>query len=512
MQASVQDHSRKRWSHAVVIGGSLAGLLASRVLSETFERVTLIERDHLPVGAQARKGLPQGRHVHILLVGGLRILRSLFPGFDEELAAEGAEPLDSANDLAWRGPAGWGIRFTSDLVVLGCSRHLLDCVVRRRIRALANVRILAETDVTGLLSSPDGRLVSGVRVRHKNAADAQGCNGEVRADLVIDASGRTSKAPGLLTDLGYEVPRETVVNASLGYATRVYRRSSEPPRAWRCVYLQATPPRSVRGGLLFPIEGDRWIVGLTGGCGDVPPTDEAGFAAFARSLPSPEIADTIAGAEPLSAITGYRATENRWRHYEQMPRRPEGFIVVGDAACTFNPVYGQGMTVAGLAALTLRDCLREQGLLADDEGFVGFARRFQSKLAAVNKGPWLLATGQDLRYPNAVGGRPGFVTRLMHSYLDRFIARATYDVGLRRHFLEVLHMTEPLGALIRPRVAARVLFASRRPSKAVFSLHKTRSAASMPFAGYSPPHILSQNHGGVTTVDETGHKGRSTHV
>lgn len=264
-----------------------------------------------------------------------------------------------------------------------------------------------------------------------------------------------------MNDLGYDVPRETVINAALGYASRVYRRSSAESRPWRCVYLQASPPWSLRGGLLFPIEGDRWIVSLTGGGVDVPPTDEAGFMEFARSLPSPEIADAITDAEPVSPVAGYRATENRWRHYEQMSRRPEGFAVMGDAVCTFNPVYGQGMTVAGLAALTLRACLREQGEHADGHGFAGFAKRFQSKLAAVNKGPWILATGQDLRYPNTEGARPGVVTRLMHRYLDRFIARATHDVRLRRHFLEVLHMTEPVGALLQPGVAARVLLPAK---------------------------------------------------
>ena len=226
---------------------------------------------------------------------------------------------------------------------------------------------------------------------------------------------------------------------------------------WHCVYLQAAPPHRTRAGVVFPIEGQRWIVTLGGGGGDYPPTDEAGFEAFMRTLPSHIIHDAVRSAEPLSPIYGYRATENRWRHYERLSRRPEGLLVLGDAACTSNPVYGQGMTTAARGALTLAECLSDQAQRCRAGELSGLAGRFQRSLAKVNEAPWLLATSEDLRYPSAQGARPGLSTRWMHWYLDRVVAGSTRNVHLRRTLLQVLHMTRPPSALFHPGIVGRAL-------------------------------------------------------
>lgn len=446
--------------HAVVIGGSMAGLLAARVLADHFDRVTIIERDTYSAAPLPRKGVPQAHHLHALLARGLQIMEQFFPGLSEEMIAVGACELESGSDLAWLTPAGWGLRFDAGVTVLAFSRPLLDWVVRRRLQAFANVRFIESCEVNGLLADAAGGGVRGVALRYRphesNGVDAGPGDDEcLKADLVVDASGRASQAPRWLSGLGYQPPRETVVNAFLGYASRVYEIPRWFEADWKAAFLQAAPPERGRAAILFPIEGNRWMVTLSGGNRDYPPTDEAGFLSFVRDQASPLIYDAIRSATPVSPIYAYRATENRLRHYEQMARLPEGFILLGDAVCAFNPVYGQGMTVAALSALELDRALgRQQGSTGDRPGF---ARRFQKRLAKVNTLPWALATGEDSRYANAVGASPNWKTRLMHGYTDRIVAMTTHDATVRKLWLEVFQMLKPPSALFHPAILLRLL-------------------------------------------------------
>ncbi|MFO1146633.1 MAG: FAD-dependent monooxygenase [Rhodospirillales bacterium] len=448
-----------RYASAVVIGGSIAGLLASRVLSAYFERVTLVERDRFPAQAGPRKGLPQARHLHVLLARGRDALQQLFPGIAGEMMAAGAETIDAGHDIAWLTQAGWGARFRSQICSFACSRPLLDHVIRRRVAAIRNITIREATEIAGLRLAADGRRIAGVVVNDRTS----GARKDIAANLIVDASGRASRMPDWLADFGFERPEETVVDAHLGYASRIYRRPPAAPADWKCLYVQAAPPERTRGGVAFAIEGGRWIVTLGGVGGDYPPTDEAGFDQFMRSLASPELFEAVEGAEPLSPIAGYRATENRWRHYERLSRRPEGLLVLGDAACAFNPVYGQGMTMAALGALLLGDSLKTWHQRRHP-AFDGLAATFQRALAGINKNPWLLATSEDFRSPLLDGARPGLSSRLTHRYLDRLIAHTTSDQDLRCVFLGVLHMVNPPDALFRPDILARVLL---RPRPAV---------------------------------------------
>lgn len=446
-----------RCGKALIIGGSLAGLLASRILVDLFDEVIVMERDWLPEGPDARDGLPQGRHTHVLLVRGLNTFEHLFPGIRNELTAAGAETLDGAQDIAWHTAADWGVRFHSRLPVLSCSRPFLDALIRRHVATFPKIRLIEGSEVTGLSLSQDKGHVNGVTWRHRGSSADRDRDDVLAADLVVDASGRTSKTPQYLAKHGYAPPRETVVSARLGYATRLYRRCGALPSGWKGIYLQASPPTITRGGVLLPIEGDRWILGLIGGGGDYPPTDDHGALDFAQSLPQPDIYHVVKAAEPLTPISGYRATENRWRHYEKLSRAPDGLVVLGDAACTFNPVYGQGMTMAAIAALVLQQGLHDQLQRRPAGNLNGFARRFQKALARANSTPWLLATGQDLRFPGAQEGRPRFGITLMHRYVDRLTALSTRDPNVRQRFLEVLHMIKPMGVLFRPDTVFKVL-------------------------------------------------------
>jgi 2-polyprenyl-6-methoxyphenol hydroxylase-like FAD-dependent oxidoreductase len=440
--------------HAVVVGGSLAGMLAARVLAEHFDRVTLLERDRLPEAPVARKGLPQGRHAHALLERGRRALERFLPGLTGELVRAGAEPLDFTRDVAWLGPCGWYARFAGDLLLLAATRGLIDWAVRRRVAALPNVCIHQGADVAGLVCGwRDPARVAGVRLR-SHPADDDGSPGGLTtvADLVVVADGRNSRLPEWLAALGYEPPAETVVNSFQGYASRLYRPPAGFVPAWKALYIQQAPPGDPRGGLLSPVEGGRWLVSLIGGDGDYPPTDEAGFLAFARSLRSPALYEAIAGAEPLTPIAGQRATENRLRHYDRLGQFPDGVVAVGDAACAFNPVYGQGMSAAALGAEVLDGWLRE----GSSHGAPGRGRVFQRRLARATAAAWRLSAGADYGFRTTLGPPQGRVARLTGGYLAGVMGAATRRPWVRRRLAEVLHLLRPPAALFGPGVLAHV--------------------------------------------------------
>jgi 2-polyprenyl-6-methoxyphenol hydroxylase-like FAD-dependent oxidoreductase len=444
--------------HAVVLGGSLAGLLAARVLSDHFERVTLVERDAYPETPEVRKGIPQANHVHGLLLRGRQVLEELFPGLQDEMIAAGVPLLDMANDIAWFTRAGWGIRFPSELKVLAFTRPVLDLHVRRRLAQNPKIEIADQMEVLRLVSDANENRVAGVLVIPRASDADRRVARELRADLVVDTTGRASRAPRWLQELGCEPPQETVINAHLGYASRLYRIPENFNGGWTCAYVQSAPPQRNRGAILFKVEGDRWLVTLTGGGHDYPPSDEQAFLEFAESLPVPIIADAIRSAEPVSPIRTHRGTENRLRRFEGVKNLPENFVVLGDAACAFNPVYGQGMTIASLGALALRQCLREQGDLR------GLSQHFQRRLAKVNKAPWLMATGEDYRYPETEGGTPGVMTRFMHWYMDRVLKLATRDVAVRSVLLQVFNLLIPPSALFRGAIVLAVIREALKPA------------------------------------------------
>jgi 2-polyprenyl-6-methoxyphenol hydroxylase-like FAD-dependent oxidoreductase len=324
--------------------------------------------------------------------------------------------------------------------------------VRCRLADIENVRIFEGHEVIGLLASADGQAVAGVRLRPRPAAGGAADTVEdMGASFVVDASGRTSRAPEWLAHLGFEPPAETTISPFLGYASRAYAIPTEVAAEWRVLVLQAKPPEQARGGALFPIEGNRWLVSLTGAGGDVPPTDDEGFLAFAHSLRSPVLAEAIRDAAPRSPIFGYQRTANQRRAYERLARQPERFLVTGDALCAFNPVYAQGMTAAAQGALVLAQLLGERRDLA------GLPRRFQAAVAKVNAGAWLVATGEDLRYPTTEGGERTLPTRLSHLYLDRVLGAATRDREVNRAFLNVLQLVAPPTTLFRPGIVVPAL-------------------------------------------------------
>lgn len=475
MRGSTQSQP-SAYQHAIVIGGSIAGLITARVLRNHFAQVTIIERDGPPSATAFRGGAPQARHPHVLFARGQNILEAQFPGIVQEMLAAGAVPFYPGHEFRLFANQRWVAPFPSDLVCLGCSRPLLESAIYRRLAADPQVRMVHHQSVAGLCTDGQQTRATGVHLRARATPD--GPVTTLAADLVVDASGRTSQAPTWLADLGYTPPQETTVNAFPGYSTRIYRPPANASRDWQAMYIMAMPPHTPRGAVILPMEADehgpRWHVSLTGMNGDYPPTDEAGFLDFARSLATPLLYEAIKQAEPLTAPYGYRQAENRMRYYEKLPRYLENFLVTGDALYAFNPVYGQGMTTAALVSETLDACLTAHRRGVGEQALAGLAQRFQKAAAGVIAGPWQMATGQDARWPGTAGSQaPDPVTRLVQRYLDQVLNRMPDSTVVAEAFFQVQNMLKPPTSLFHPRILWQVLKPPGAPNAQPVTLSAT---------------------------------------
>ena len=433
--------------HAVVIGGSMAGLLAASVLADAYAEVTVIDRDRLPEFPKHRRGVPQAHHAHALLARGQQALEELFPGVTAALAARGAPTGDMLGDAHLHFSGHRLQRAKSGLVLVSASRNLLEDEVRRRVRDLPSVSFAPPSDVVGLTTTRGGERVTGGRFLQRT----DGSTAEVlEADLVIDASGRGSRAPEWLETLGCGRPDEDRVAMDLRYTSRRYRLRRDA-LGGALASVQAATPQNPRAGVLARLEDDEWLLTLAGILGDRPPTDNDGFLAFARSLSFPDIHEAIRNGEPIDEPSSFRLRESVRRRYERLTRLPEGFLPFGDSLCSFNPVYGQGMTVAALQALVLRRHLRN--------GRAFKARRVVRNLAGVVDAPWDMALGADLSLPGVPGHRSS-AQRLIGNYVARLHAAAEHDARLGVAFVRVSGLVDPPQALLRPSVALRVLRAS----------------------------------------------------
>jgi len=385
----------RRGKQAIVIGGSIGGLLAARVLAYFYDAVTVFERDALPDTYEPRKGVPQGRHAHGLLARGREVLDELFPGFSEDAVSQGAIYGDVVDDVLWFNYGVYLHNTPSSLKGLLISRPMLEELVRRSVLRLPNVRLQEQTEILEPICDRIAGRVTGVR-----AQSLAGATEAIDCDLLVDASGRGSKSPTWLEALGYAKPREDSIRVDIGYMTRFYRRRPEHLPGKQAVILGACRP-DWRFGVILAQEQDRWIVTLGGYFGDYAPSDDAGYIEFARGLQKPEIFEVIKDAEPLTPLTPYRFAANLRRYYEELTRFPEGFLVFGDGLCSFNPIYGQGMTVASMEALALRQCLAV--------GSQEIAGRFFRAARPLIDIPWQIAVGSDLQHPDVEGKRPAQV-------------------------------------------------------------------------------------------------------
>ena len=443
-------------NHALVLGASMAGLVAARTLSEFFNTVTVVERDPLPdippETAAARRGVPQGRHLHGLLPRGAQVLEQLFPGVLDEMVTDGAHHLDGRDLSRLYYHLGGHLMVRTggapSFAAYLATRPFLEEHVRARLRRIANVTLLDEHDIVDLTTTSDRRRVTGARVvNRRTRADIT-----LSADLVLDATGRGARTPAWLTALGYERPPEVHVPVHLTYASQCLRMA--PDALHEFGFIVGTVPGRPRGLGMLRAENDTWMFTVFGVAGHAPPsTDLISMCEFVWDCAPPRLLAAVLAAEPVGEPTRHGQPSSQWRRYDKMQRFPEGLLVMGDAICSFNPIYGQGMTVAALEAVALRDCL--------SGGTKNLARRFFRAAAVPIRQAWELSANPDLCLPE-IEGTPPLLTRLLNGYIDRILTATEYDPVAVDRFVKVTALIDPATRLLRPEMMWRAALANRR--------------------------------------------------
>ncbi|GAA2553390.1 FAD-binding monooxygenase [Winogradskya consettensis] len=428
----------------------MAGLLTARVLAEFYPQVLVVDRDKVTGVRTARRGAPHTVHAHGLHARGQLNLEELFPGFLQELRDAGV-PTGDLGEMRWYFNGHRLLPAHTGLVSITAPRPVLEHHVRSRVAALSNVKILEEYTILGLTTSSDRSRVTGARVQQR----AGNASPEVLdADLVVDTTGRGSRTPAWLEELGYERPREDRVKVGLAYTTRHYRTRPEWFDGVQSINPVASPAHP-RGAFFGQVGPSLCILSLTGILGDHPPTDPAGFLEFARSLPIPDIYEAVRDAEALDDAVTFRFQASVRRHYEDLDRFPDRLLVLGDAVCSFNPVYGQGMSVASIEAIALRRHLRRGGAPRPRAFFEDVARAIDT--------PWDISAGGDLDFPG-VDGQRTLKVRAGNAYMARLQYAASQDASITNGFMRVAGLIDTPASLMRPAMMAKVLrHAVRRP-------------------------------------------------
>ena len=440
---------------AVVLGASMGGLLAARVLADFFDTVTVFERDELSDDPVNRRGVPQGRHVHALLPRGARVLDELFPGLLDELVAAGA-PVWDDGDLS-RGYFSYnGHRVLGSGVVAGDykemalympSRPLLECHVRRRLQGVGNVTIHGAHDVTELTSTADRSRITGVRVVDRTGGAPQ----ELAADLVVDAMGRGAHTPALLENLGYGRPAEDHITMHTTYVSQPLRILPGTLRE-KLALISAAPGRPT-GMFLVGYERDTWIFTVYALAGHEPPRDLPGMLSFAEDYVPAHLLAAVRTGEPLAPVVQHRMPSSQWRRYDKLRRLPDGLLACGDAICSFNPIYGQGMSVAALDAVALRDCLRR--------GVTDLPRRYYRAAAKAIGVAWRTGATSDLTFPEVQGRRTPSM-RVTNRLVESVLTASESDAVIGTQFFRVTGLLDPPTRLLRPSFLYRVATVNRR--------------------------------------------------
>jgi 2-polyprenyl-6-methoxyphenol hydroxylase-like FAD-dependent oxidoreductase len=436
---------RQRAEHAVVVGASVAGLLAARVLADHYDRVTVIDRDRLPDRVADRRAVPQGRHAHTLLPHGQDCLEELLPGSGDELAAGGAVRCRRLDDMRMVLGGHELHRISTDGYSLYASRAFFESHIRTRVLALSNVELRDCCDVLALTATRDHAQVTGLRIMTREEGAAAEA---VEADLVVAATGRGARVPAWLEEIGVPRPVEERIEVDVVYASRHVRLPADGLHG-DVMLLVSASAESPRALFVFPQEGGRYIVS-TGGFGAAhhPPTDADGFTEYAAAAAPDDLRDLLREAKPTDDVVTQRFPSDVRRRYDLLDTLPEGLVLSGDAVCSFNPTYGQGMTVAAAEAVALRDCLAE--------GPEDLGRRHLAASAPVVDHAWRMSTTSDLDIPHVRGERTD-ETRELGGYLRLVQAKAEVDPAVAGTLAGVISMKAPFAALTAPAMRERVM-------------------------------------------------------
>ena len=436
--------------NAVVIGGSVAGLTAALALSKHCE-VIVVDTDNLAGGPNSRNGAPQGYHAHVLLGRGYEEMMRHAPGLQSRLLSHGASVIDFNNDTRVLLQNGWVAVTKSGIKTIVATRPLIEWAIRKEAEENPKIKLVGNSEVHGIIQ--EGKSIRGVSIKGFSKQPE-----DLMCDLVVDASGRRSRASKWLSEGGFGEPEIEEVNLGVNYATRMYSIDKLRDKDWKVLAMNTTPPDMPRMGYLARVEGGKYIVSLGGVGKEAPPTEDDGFLKFANNLAHPAIYDAIKDAVPESGIHSFRFPGSRLYHYEKMDDWPQNFVVVGDAYASSNPFYGQGMTMAALHASAIDSVMRR-----NREGN-SLSRAAQSEIARVTRFSWTLATGEDNKWLQVAAP---WMTKMVQGYINRILDVCPFSVGATVGFCKVLHMDANPSLLFTPKVVVPVVINSilkRKPS------------------------------------------------
>jgi 2-polyprenyl-6-methoxyphenol hydroxylase-like FAD-dependent oxidoreductase len=434
---------------AAVIGAGIGGMSVAGALAKYFDQVDVFERDPLTASVSSRSGTPQDRHPHGLLAGGLQALGEVFPGFENDLAGAGAVPVNVARDIQFeRADVGLLPHRDFGLSLLCASRPLIELVLRRHAEAIPNVTLRPECRVMGMVPATRGAAVQGIRF------DAgPGRSETLEADLVVDASGRGALSLTLLDALGWERPTVTEIVVDLSYATAVVEIPPNAPPDWKLVLTQPDPPFRAWHAFLVPAEDRRWSIAIADHGATSRPETWSAFLEASQLLITPTIYSALRYAKPPDGIRHFRFAASVWKHFERLPGLPRGLLPVADALCRFNPIHGQGMSVAAQQARLLQDVLDE--VAAEPDPIAALQTGFMAEVALVLETPWNMSTKADLAFPQTRGERPDNFEEAQQFEAALFRA-VVADPIVHRAMTEVGQLLQPRSLLQEPEIIRRI--------------------------------------------------------
>ncbi|MDQ7982018.1 FAD-dependent monooxygenase [Paraburkholderia sp. SARCC-3016] len=441
---------------AIVIGAGIGGLAAAAALANHFGQVVVLERDELPADARPRPGAAQTRHLHVLLSGGAAALAELFPGFLTQLVAVGAQRADVGADAHFELAGAPKLpRRELNIYTWQLSRPLLEAVLREQLRKRENVQLRELSRVIGIVADENNRA-AGVRFESR-----EGKHDELNSTLVIDASGRGVPTLDFLKATGRPTPAETAVSADLTYGTTVYSFPAGAEPDFKQAWVHGEAPEHGRAGFLVKRENGLWDAVLAGRLGDVPPTEDNAYLAFADSLPSEAIGTALRRGRREAPIVRFGYAQSRWRHFADVAGFPAGLLPLGDAVCSTNPVFGQGMTVAATEAVILHRLLAKAEGNSDSLESIGPA--YLKEMEELVKAPWSGTTALDLAYPQTKGERPADMQQ-RSEYQVGVMKLAAVDPDVHRLMVEVRHLVKPAHLLHAPNLQQRVRALLQHPA------------------------------------------------
>lgn len=445
---------------AIVIGGGIAGKLAARVLSDFFTEVMVLEKNKKSDQTSLRSGVPQGSHGHALLKSGEDILEDLFPGITKELLTSGAIPSNFSKDISWYHHGSWKIKHDSNIQTIQQSRPFLEGHLQRRLEQFNNIHFIYGTKVSTILTNPDKTKTTGVTYQ-TNLGEVK----EFNADLIIDASGAATQTSKWLKLLDYPQPEKTEVKVDLFYASRTYHELSPIEKCWKGLLIYPNPPEQARGGGIYKIEDNKWMVTMLGYGIENPPADDRSFLEYAAALDHPTIYDAINQGKPASEVSIYRFPSLRRYHYDKLKKFPNGLVVMGDAFCRIDPVFAQGMSLSALEATALKEVLEKATRNQSLNKISYFAHRKFSKILDI---PWMIAITEDFRFSHTLGKR--FIgLPFLQTYIKKVVTASATNKDVYETFIHVLHLKAHPVTLFSPKILKSILF--KKPKIETSSTH-----------------------------------------